>query len=221
MIQTVLGREPQNRDARLALAEYHLRSHHWSEASATYGALVAESPVLLEALLGLHEVANQTGDWPPALAAWDRAFRRDPGNRVFQSFYAWAAACAGLPTADEVADALLEIDPKNPLGAGAKMLVTMRAGDIGAAVEWVEKTRDALGAGEFVPFARPLDRSLATVRVLRARGALPVDAAIIEAAVDSARGDAAAARELLATYLREQPAGKWRQLAEKLQATLR
>lgn len=215
-VQTVLRREPHNREARLVLAEYHLRSHHWDEARAAYVALLESAPTQIEALLGLHEVANQTGAWAAALAAWDRAFRLEPANRTLRSFYAWAAACAGLPTAAEVATALLEIDPQNPLGALALMLHHARAGRIDEALAALQRAQAALSAGQFVPFARPLDRAYATVRVLRGRDALPPDSAIVEAALAAARGDAAGARDGLETFLRENPGSAWRGAAEAL-----
>lgn len=220
IIETALQQAPHNRDARLALAEYHLRSHHWKEAATAYGDLVRENPTLLDALLGLHEVANQTSDWAAALAAWDRALRLEPENRAFRSFYAWAAVCAGLPGAGEIADALLEIDARNPLAPIAKMLIAVRANEIEPALAWLEKASSALSAGEFVQSARPLERGLAAVRILRTRPAAPDGAAIVEAAVRRMRGDTDGAKQTLDEFLRDNSQSKWRELAEHERARL-
>ncbi|MGE0479772.1 MAG: tetratricopeptide repeat protein [Phycisphaerae bacterium] len=193
----VLGTNPDDVDALLALGEYHLRSHHWEDAERVYGRVLALSPTNYDALLGFHELCVQRGRWRDAALAWDAALNERPDDRRFLSFFAWSATCAGEPTAARFTERLLERDAGNPLALLARMLERLRGGDLESALAAI----DAAARGDDPPNAKSFERAAATLKLMRVRGELPATAAIAEAALRFRRGRAADADGLLREYL--------------------
>ncbi len=179
ILQRVLAQEPGNWQAGLALAEYHLRSHNWTEAAQVYAALLRDHPTHYPALRGFQEACLQTRRYRDAAVAWHDALLRLPESREFESFFVWSAALAGEPTAPGAADALLKRDPTNPLACFARALLALRQSDLAAAVEWAAKAR----GGPPLSKAREYARMAAALRLLSARGELPPAAVLVEAQV--------------------------------------
>jgi len=219
LIMAVLDDNPQDALAGLVLAEYHLRSHHWGEARQIYGMLIAAYPAVYsrsdwyyEALRGFDSACAQLGRWSDAVQAWDHAAEQHPDSREFRSFRVWALACAGDEEADEFAEELLAQEPDNPLGCLARMLLSLRAGRVDEAVEWVRRA----AGGEPVPRARSLERAVATLRLLAADNRVPATAAIVEAAIYLLAGERERATDTLAEYRRRYPDAGWDELINNL-----
>lgn len=207
---------PSDSEVVLVEGEYHLRSHHWPEAREAYLRVLAQDPMRYEALIGLHETCAQTGAWADAANAWRRAAAaagaESPLQRPFSSFFVWSVACGGHPRAADFVDELLVMDPNNPFACLARAVCDSRAGRIDAALTWVR--RATLGAD--IPQARALERAASTLAMLRARGELPPEAAIVEALVRLQSGQGDVARDVLQAFLNEQPDSEWRAQAQAL-----
>lgn len=220
LISEVLHADPTNAQAGLILAEYHLRSHHWDQATKVYDALIRDDPTNYTALRGYHEVCLQSGRPQDAVPAWSDALERAPDRREFRSYFVWALALAGDAMTAEAARDLLSADPQNPLACLASMLVSLRDGDMTTAVEWVKRS----AAGEPVPKAREFDRALAALRLLYSRRQLPNELPLVEAALLLYGGYGAAARAdarlRLDEFLAAFPESRWSGLARELRTEL-
>ncbi len=216
LIRALRRVSPEDPDVLLVEGEYHLRSHHWSEARDAYVAILARDPIRYEALIGLHETSAQTGAWPEAADAWRRATvaagQDSPLQRPFSSFFVWSVACGGHRNAAEFADELLAIDPNNPLACLARAVCEARGGRVEAALGWAGRAT----LGREIPQARALERAASTLALLRARGELPAEAAIVEARVRALSGQVELAHDVLRAFVAEQPESAWRGQAELL-----
>ncbi|MFO0838138.1 MAG: tetratricopeptide repeat protein [Phycisphaerae bacterium] len=215
LLDEYLRVNPDDPDALLGMGEYHLRSHHWDDALATYARLLRQAPTNYEALRGYFEVCVQTRRWREGAAAWEVALRIAPGERAYQSFLVWAAACADDARATTLADALLADDPNNPLACYGKMLIATRAARYDDAVEWARNA----ATGKPVPQARSTERAAALLSLLLERGELSRESLVIQAAVWMS-SDRTRARNALSAYLGESP-GVARELAERLDRDLK
>jgi tetratricopeptide (TPR) repeat protein len=203
LIMAVLDDNPQDALAGLVLAEYHLRSHHWEEAWQIYAMLIEAYPAVYsrldwyyEALRGFDAACAQLGRWSDAVLAWNHAVEQQ----------------AGAFAAD-----LLAQEPDNPLGCLAQMLLSLRAGRVDEAVQWVRQA----ARGEPVPKARALERAVAMLRLLSADGRLPNTAGIVEAAVYLAAGEVERAARTLSEYRSTHPDAAWDYLIGELASTAR
>ncbi|MBK9128653.1 MAG: hypothetical protein IPM13_12770 [Phycisphaerales bacterium] len=194
LVRQVLLAEPQSTTAWMVAAEYHLRSEHYEQAAAAYGEIVRTHPTNYPALRGLHEVALQRDRLGDAVEVWKQAQYADYTRIDFHAYLVWAEALAGHRSAESERKLLFSRDPDNPFGCLAAMIVSLRAGDLAGAVEWVE--RAARRPPD--PEARELERAARTVRLLMRRGNLPAFAVVAEAEI-YARGPfgGAARREAL------------------------
>lgn len=220
LISEVLHADPTNAQAGLILAEYHLRSHHWDQATKVYDALIRDDPTNYTALRGYHEVCLQSGRPQDAVPAWSDAVEHAPHRREFRSYFVWALALAGDAATADAARDLLSEDPDNPLACLASMLVSLRGGDLTAAVEWAKRAT----AGKPVPKAREFDRALAALRLLHSRRQLPNEVPLVEAALllhggygGPARADAG---RRVDEFLTAFPESRWSGLARELRAEL-
>ena len=219
MVMRVLDRNPQNALAGLVLAEYHLRSHHWTEAANVYAALLAAYPTVYpqiewyyEALRGYQSVCAQTGQFRDAALAWDQAVARHPERPEFRAFRVWALACEGSAEAHTWTDQLLADDPNNPFGCLAKSLTAARQSELEEAVEWIRRAT----RGEPIPKSRAIERAAAIFSILAANDRLPPEAAIVEAAAHLYGGQPHRAGQNLTAYLEGHPDSPWQQLAAQL-----
>ncbi len=179
LVREVLAEDPGNFTAGMVLAEYHLRSHHWSETAAVYDAILRDHPTHYTALRGFHEVCLQLGRYRDAALAWQEAAEREPGNRVFEAFLGWTLAIAGEPAAGEVLGQICEAYPNDPLGCLGEMVLALRRGDLEQTRGWIERAV----AGEPLPETQPFERAVATLRLLGSRGELPLESVIAEGLV--------------------------------------
>jgi Tfp pilus assembly protein PilF len=214
LAQEVLARQPDRLDAWEIIALYHLRSHHWQDATRVYTAILQRSPTYYDALRGFHEVCVQTGRYRDAALAWDAALHYAPGVPPFQAYLVWSAAVADDESAPQMADALLEIAPNNRFACLARMLLAIRANDVELALVWIQSAR----TGAALPEARELLRAAETLHLMAEREELPPEAALAEAALRIARGNNAKAAELLDAYLESFPSSRWREQAEQLRS---
>jgi len=202
----VLARDPENLEAQLVRALYHLRSHHWTEASTAYSAVLERDPTHYEALRGLHEIAAQLDEWDTAVRNWATAWQAAPHRRELRSFLVWALACADDPTAEFEADALLAEDSDNPLACYARMLAALRQGLTEQAIEWSCRAE----FGRPIPKARESARAEATIQLLLARGRLLPEAAVAQVVLLMQTGQPERAKEVAASYLKQNPDSPWR-----------
>lgn len=220
LTREVIQAEPHNTRAWLVVAEYHLRSHHWTEAAAAYGAIIHEHPTHYEALRGFHEVCLQLGRPSDAAAAWREAAERAPENREFDSFRVWSLALAGDPTATTAARDLLQRDPNNPFACLAMMITDVRAGDAAAAVSWVQRAATGRPADE----AREFPRAEATLRLRTASGDLPPEGELARIAVLTYGGfgadTRAGARGALDAFVEKNPGYRTSELVTALRREL-
>ena len=212
LAEGVLRDQPGNLESWEVIALYHLRSHHWEDATLAYAAILKRSPTHYDALRGFHEVCVQTGRYRDAALAWDAALEYAPEFRPFQAYLVWSAALADEESAPQMADALLEIDPNNRFACLARMLLAIRANDVEQALDWIRSAR----AGTALPQARELLRAAETVHLMAERKELLPEAAIAEAALRLARGNSAKAGDLLDEYLEHSPDSRWREQVERL-----
>lgn len=202
----VLIRDPENLEAQLVRALYHLRSHHWAEARTAYGSVLERDPTHYEALRGLHEIAAQLDEWDVAIRNWATAWQAAPDRRELRSFLVWALACADDPTAECEAEALLAEDSDNPMACYALMLAVLRRGEVEQAIEWSCRAE----FGWPIPKARESARAEATIRLLLARGRLLPEAAVAQVVLLMQMGQPARAKQAAASYLRQNPDSLWR-----------
>lgn len=202
----VLARDPDNLDAQLVRALYHLLSHHWEEARAAYSAVLDRDSTQYEALRGLHEIAAQLDQWDIAVSAWAAACRAAPDRRELRSFLVWVLACADDPAAEPEADALLEEDSDNPLACYARMLTALRRGEVEAAIEWSCRAE----FGRPILKARESARAEATIRLMLERGQLEPDGAVVQVTLLKRMGQTGRAKELAESYLSRNPDSTWR-----------
>jgi tetratricopeptide (TPR) repeat protein len=212
LARSLLERRPDNLPALLVVGLFHLRSHHWEQADLVYTTILTSDPTHYEALRAYHELSAQTDRWDAAVAAWAAADAAAPGTRAFRSFLVWSRACADDAEAEAAARSLVQGDPGNPMACLALMLVDVRAGRVEQALGWIEASR----VGSPIPEGRELARAEGTLSLLRQRGRLPADAAVVHAAVCAALGQSARAEELAGSYLRAHPESPWRATAERL-----
>lgn len=214
LVMQVLQAEPHNLEAALVLGEYHLRSHHWDEAKRLYALLLEQAPTSFETLLGMQELAAQTGDWQPALEAWENAARKVSDSRAYRAFLVWALACAKDTSALTRADEMLTADPGNPVAQMAKLLLLVRSEKFVEAIDLL-KTRPR---GEPIPGARIVERCRSTLHLLRERGELLSASAIVEAALWAETGSAERGRALLDEFSASNTDEALKSLAERVRA---
>ncbi|MCA9243291.1 MAG: hypothetical protein KDA32_04995 [Phycisphaerales bacterium] len=209
LLQGLLQIEPDNVQALLNMALYHLRSAQYEEALGVYATILERNPTNYEALRGFHELCGQLDRWDAAAQAWRIAVDNVPQAREFWSFYIWTLACAGHADADQAIDELLAADEDNPFGCLARMVLKLREGKPDEALDWVER-----GArGNVIPEGREPLRAEATLRLMMGRNEAPAEGDLARAAIIAQLGDAASARAVISSYLERNPDTPWRELA--------
>lgn len=206
----VLRADPENLDAALVVALYHLRSHHWPQAQGTYAAILDRYPTNFEALRGYHEVCGQLDRWSDAAFMWQHAVDAAPIHPAFRGFLAWSAACAGQPGAESIARSLLEAEPRNRFARLALMLLALRGGDTDQALRYASDIEGTDSQSE----SRELERADATLRLLAERGQMGPDGVLLRAVLAKLAGRAEAAAELARAYLAAAPDSSHRAVAE-------
>lgn len=212
----VLSADPDNLDAALVVALYHLRSHHWPEAQGTYAAILGRFPTSFEALRGYHEVCGQLDKWSDAAFMWQHAVDAAPDHPAFRGFLAWSVACASQPGAESIAHSLLEAEPRNRFARLALMLLALRVGDVDQALRHASEIENS----DSQPESRELDRADATLRLLAERGQIGPDALLLRAVLARLAGRTAAAGELARAYLAAVPGSTHRAIAEAVAGTV-
>ncbi|MBI5864746.1 MAG: hypothetical protein HZB38_09595 [Planctomycetes bacterium] len=212
LARSVFQREPNNLEAALVVALYHARSEHWEDAARAYRVILEIEPTNYEALRGFHEVCFQLGRMREAMIAWQDAARRDPSVDGYESFFVWAAACAGDEHATEWIDGWMKKRPADRFGLLARSLMACRAGQFADAVEWAEKARHATP----IPRANEFARADAALRFYLARGEFGSSALLVRAAVSLSAGDMATARQIASDFLHDHPEAPERSLANHL-----
>jgi tetratricopeptide (TPR) repeat protein len=220
LISAVLRADPGNVRAGLVLAEYHLRSHHWEQAAKVYDAILRDDPTNYTALRGFHEVCLQTDHMGRAVIAWQDAAQRAPERREFRSYLVWALALARTESAASAANELLRDDPDSSFACLALMLDAIRAGDLTAALDWVQRAY----TGSPVAKAREFERAAAALRLLLSRNELPHEALIARSAI-VAGGDfpsamRAESRGELDDYVAKHPDSEWNRRARDVRERL-
>lgn len=206
----VLRADPDNLDAALVVALYHLRSHHWPQAEGAYAAILRRYPTDFEALRGYHEVCGQLDKWNDAAFMWQRAVDAAPDHPAFRGFLAWAAACAGQQGAESIARSLLDVEPRNRFARLAMMLLTLRNGDTEQALRHAAEVENT----DSQPDSRELERADATLRLLAEREQVGPDGLLLRAVLAKSAGRPEVAAELAREYLAAQPESPHRAIAE-------
>jgi tetratricopeptide (TPR) repeat protein len=106
-LQTVVARDPANQQARLLLADNYLQSERWTDASALYKQMVADSPSDARLWNNYGAALNASGQPAQAVAALETAVRLDPSfkqawtnlGNVYQSTGDSARASAAFANA--------------------------------------------------------------------------------------------------------------------------
>ena len=215
MASEILSAHPERVDAAMVIALYHLRSEDWPKAFGSYQAILGREPLSYEALRGLHEAAVRLNRPEDAVRFWENAVRLDPENPLLRPWRAWAAACAGEPTAEHLTRALLTENPRSVLAALANLLNALRAGDEDAVGEALEA---ALEADALLPEAREYTRAELAVRVLHEHERLGPLATPVRAVLIARMGALEQADALLNGYFSDLPNTEherdWRQLRD-------
>jgi len=216
LASTVMNRDPLDLDAKLVVALYHLRSHHFAEAGPLYEQVLDELPTDYEALRGYHELCAQLNAWGRAAGRWQAAMQAEPDHPAFAPYFVWAAACAGEPAVEPLAVEITEKYPQVPFAWLARMLYALRRGEVAESIEFVRRAAE----GTSIPDAFELPRAEITLRIFFENGRLPPESLLIRAEIRRLLGDADTPRELAQTYLSEHAGRGFDALAQTLRVAV-
>ena len=188
----VLKVQPDNVDAAVVIAMYHLRSHQNEQANPMYRQILRAIPNHYEALRGFHETCLQLNKPRDAALAWQDAVRAAPDRPEFRGFFVWAAACAGEEVGRTAAEKMVAAQPGDRFGCLALMLTALKAGRVEEALDWVDRA-----TGQPLPEAKEFERAEATLRIMQARNELPPAATLVRVTLRLGMGLIDPAREAL------------------------
>lgn len=211
-VQRILAESPENLEAQAVLALYYARSQQWDDAYGAYRTVLHRDPTHYDALRGFHGVCAELNRVQEAAAAWREAARLDPANPVYYSFYVFAAACAGDPSAADLATRWLEEQADNRFACLAHAILAVRSGRFEPAIEWVRRAT----RGPAYHRARELQRCESALRVMQQHENLGPEVVLVRAAIlrELGAGDQAAA--MAAEFLRNHPDSRLRPVAESM-----
>ncbi len=208
----VLRYDPENVEAALVIALYHLRSHHWEQAEGAYRAVLGRDPVSYEALIGLNELYAQRDAWRDAALVWQQASDLAPDRIEFQAFFAWAAAWASDPAAAPAAERVLKSAPGCRFALLAQAVDALRAG---RSDEAVQRARDAV-AGTPIARGRELERTVIVLKRFVDAARLPPAGEVVRAILVRELSGDDAARAILVPLLETSTEASVKSLAESI-----
>ncbi len=191
-----LEQDPEDLEASLVVALYHLRKQQWPEARGAYAYVLDRNPIEYEALRGFLVACIHTGDWEYTVTSWRRAVEQEPSNPVFRSFLVLTLACTGDAGARAAGEALLADDPRNQLAAFALALDELRAGRVDESIVWARRA----GAGTELPRGNALARAAEWLERVAERESLSPEHRLVRAVLLAGCGRREEAGALLAEY---------------------
>ncbi|GMU83819.1 MAG: hypothetical protein AMXMBFR47_36890 [Planctomycetota bacterium] len=213
--QGVLLENPENFDAATVIALYHARSEHWDEADRVCRILLSREPTNYEILRIFSEVCMQRGAMEDAMVAWRDAVRLDPETVGYRSFFVWSAACADAAETEQWIAELLEKNPGDRFAMLARMMLSLKAGRVDEAVDWVRKAAE----GPALVKANELARAERTLFGMQKRDERGPEADVVRAALLMAMQRGEEARALVDAFVRDNAESPWVALARSIAAS--
>ncbi len=193
LAREALDLEPDNTEAARVIGICLLASQRWREAYALYGKLCEALPTDYEALRGFTVACTRLGRFADMTAAWRFAAAQRTDDPLYAGFAAWASACGHSPDAGKIAKAVLERWPQNRAALLARLLLSVRAQDATAALDWLDQAR----AAPAIPAGRLFERTAHVLDAWHEAGSLDSAGELVRAALWMAAGRPDLARPLL------------------------